>query len=133
MTLTDFQRRAIGVPFVEDGRDYTGWDCWGLVMAAYRDVLGVTLPDYGPNGAHTARALLRQFTQRECSFWQRSDPAPMAVACIFRRGRVIHAGLVVPRRYIMHVEQGVETCMEPVKDFRIEGFYVPAGGNPTPV
>lgn len=36
----------VGVPFVENGRTRDGWDCWGLVLAVYRDRLGLELPDY---------------------------------------------------------------------------------------
>lgn len=133
LTLDEWCRRAVGVPFLEDGRDYDAWDCWGLVMCAYRDVLGIELPDYGPNGKHTPRALARQFTNRNCSFATPCDYQPMAVACIYRRGHVIHAGLALPGRRIMHVEDGVNTCHQPVSHFRVEGYYVPASCGAAPV
>lgn len=126
MTLDEWQRRAVGVPFVPDGRDYDGWDCWGLVVRAYRDVLGVDVPDYAWGDT---RALIRQFADRGTAHWRPvATPAPMAIAGIFRRGRVIHAGLYVGRRRIMHVEQGIETCAESVSNMRVEGWYVPREG-----
>lgn len=127
MTLTDWCRRAIGVPFLAHGRDYDGWDCWGLVIAAYRDVAGVAVPDYAYASIDDHRALAANFNQRQGGDWRRlAAPEPMAVACIYRRGRVIHAGLVVASRRIVHVERGVDTCMESASNMRIEGFYVPA-------
>ena len=124
MNLQEFCRRAIGVPFLEDGRDYDGWDCWGLVMCAYRDVLGMTLPNYTFG---SVKHLARQFRDRKSPLWQPCDQHPMAIACIYRRGSTIHAGLMVGKGRILHVEQGIETCVERVANMRVEGCYVPAG------
>lgn len=133
MTFTEWQRLAIGVPFLTHGRDRDGWDCWGLVIAAYRDVLGVDLPDFTYASARDYRALAREFGTRGAGYWKPCNPDPMAVACIYRRGRVIHAGLVAGKGRIMHVEEGIETCIEPAARMRIEGYYVPAGRSPAPV
>lgn len=125
MTYDEWMRRAIGVPFVEMGRDFDGWDCWGLVIAAYRDVAGIGIPDY-TCGITDFKRLAGLFKDRDGGHWKRVDePEPMAVACIYRRGSVIHAGLVAPRRRIIHVEEGIQTCSQPVTDFRVEGYYVP--------
>ena len=127
MTLEEFQRRAIGVPFLEHGRDYDGWDCWGLVVCAFRDVLGVEVPDYVVDHTRYNKSGYRQITQcfedRNGGFWQQTDCQPMRVACIFRRGLLIHAGLCVDKRRILHVERGIETCLERITRFNVEGFY----------
>ena len=51
MTWDQFAAKAMSVPFVPLGRGYSGWDCWGLVMCGYRDVLGIELPTYEGNMA----------------------------------------------------------------------------------
>ncbi len=127
MTFGDFVSDAIGVPFYEFGRSYNGWDCWGLVIRAYRDVLEVDLPDFDYNDITDHRALLRHFDTRSDKFWVECDPHDMAVACIYRKGRVIHAGLCYDDR-ILHVERGIETCLEKPSRMRIEGYYEPANG-----
>lgn len=133
-TLDEWCRRAIGVPFLPHGRDYDGWDCWGLVVCAYRDVAGVAIPDYAYDSVDDHRGLITMFGDRAGGYWrQLSAPEPMAIAAIYRRGHVIHAGLVVTDRRIMHVERGIETCMESAANLRIEGHYVPADRSATPV
>ena len=127
MTFDEWMRKATvpAVPFVAEGRDFDGWDCWGLVMSAYREVKDIAVPDY-TYGIENLRQLAVLFKDRERKRWQRVEtPEPMAVACIFRRGSVIHAGLVATKRRIIHVENGVETCLQPISDFRVEGYYVP--------
>ena len=133
MTLDEWQRRAIDVPFVPLGRDYDGWDCYGLAVAAYRDVLGVMLPDFDYPSVRDFTNIANIFTTQIAPAWQSSDGAVMDVACIFRRGLPIHAGLVVSGNRIMHVEHGIATCHEPKTRFRIEGYYVPTGCGTTSV
>lgn len=126
MTLDEFTYQAIGVPFVEHGRDFDGWDCWGLVVTAYREVLGLNVPDYTYDGVSNYRALARNFEDRGASHWRQVEPKPLTVALIYRRGLVIHAGLVLPKSRILHVEKGIATCHQPMRDFRFEGFYAPS-------
>lgn len=130
MNQDDFVRRAIGVPFRQMGRDYDGWDCWGLVIRAYSDVLGVKIPDFDYNAVSNYKLLARHFTTRATGFWDKTDKHDMAVACIYRRGLVIHAGVVIGNK-ILHVEEGIETCLERISRFRIEGFYAPSNAAPS--
>ena len=49
MDLEQFAAEVVGipVPFKEQGRDRAGWDCWGIIVCAYREVYGIELPDLG--------------------------------------------------------------------------------------
>lgn len=133
MTLENFAAKAVGipVPFEELGRSYGGWDCWGLVVMAYREVLGVELHDYSRDyeSVGDVRLLRRLFEdRRRAEAWiQVDDPRPMDLACIFRRGLPIHVGLLLPRRRLLHVEKGVDTVHQHESAFRIEGYYRPPG------
>ena len=42
MNLSKF----IGIPYKHLGRDFTGFDCYGLVWLAYKEILNIELPDY---------------------------------------------------------------------------------------
>ncbi len=43
--------RLVGIPFIAGGRGWDGCDCWGLLLLAYREVLGIELPSYDRAGA----------------------------------------------------------------------------------
>ena len=54
MDLEQFAAEVVGipVPFMEQGRDRAGWDCWGVIVCAYREVYGIELPDLGEHYDH---------------------------------------------------------------------------------
>ena len=127
MTFIEWQLKAFGVPFIAGGRDFDGWDCYGVNISAYRDVWGIQIPDYSGYKIKDFRQLAALFENRKDGFWRRVEqPAPMVAASIFRRGLPIHTGICVNSREVMHVEENIETCIESITAFRIEGFYVPA-------
>jgi cell wall-associated NlpC family hydrolase len=129
MELLEFARHAISVPFVERGRSWEGWDCWGLICVAYRELFGFELPDFLDRykTTHEKRDLFRlrrTFVNEKTMGWSEpSDPAPGDVAIILRQAVPIHIGLLLTPDRILHAENGTGTVHEPLSAFRIEGFY----------
>ena len=126
MTWEAFILRSVGVPFVEHGRGYDGFDCWGLVWRAYRDVLGVELPSLSESydKVRDWKCLSELFLMSRNEWAKVAFPSTGDVAAIYRCGIPIHFGLVIQDgRRILHVEEGVETVHEPISRFRIEGIY----------
>ena len=128
LTMDQFIEKAISVPFVSRGRSFDGWDCFGLVVRAYRDVFGVEIPDYGDRYKDTRdfRSIHELFREGMASWKKVVDDHPEVgdVAVIFRQGRPIHAGIVVvDGRHILHSEELVGTVCEPIYRFRLEGIY----------
>ena len=128
LSWPDFAARAISVPFVEHGRSYDGWDCWGIVCVGYRDVLGIKVPDYGEyyETTNAFRALRAAFNARRDAEWQSCNRRLGAVAVILRKNLPIHAGLVIGKRDILHCEQTVGTVIDRDRDLRIESYWEPA-------
>lgn len=40
--------KYIGIPYVSNGRDFKGLDCFGLLLTFYKNELGISLSDYLP-------------------------------------------------------------------------------------
>ena len=125
MTAEQFVERAVCVPFLDKGRDYDGFDCWGLVVCYYRDVLGTALPAYDDyDTVRNHKALVRLFTSNAQEWRKVPDAVEGCVALIYRRGLPLHAGVAICRgSRILHCEERVGTIHEPVARFRVEGFY----------
>lgn len=114
MTFDEFVRIAIKVPFRIGGRDYSGWDCWGLVHVAYRDVLGIDIGDYSADyNAEVTYRELAAMIEREQPAWVQVVGKPReGDVSLYRVGRHnTHVGVIVAKR-LLHCEGGVNTVLE---------------------
>lgn len=138
ITIEQFAERAIRVPFIEHGRDYEGWDCWGLVRCAYRDVYGIDLPSYADSYPDTGKTedsrarieiLVMEHTEAAHRVdWERARaPMPGMVAMFRMRGRPIHVGIMIDRDRFLHADEAIGTAIErlssPAWSRRIEAVY----------
>jgi cell wall-associated NlpC family hydrolase len=137
MTIEDFVLRALRVPFLTHGRSRDGWDCWGVVASAYRDVAGIQLPtyvaDYDEADLRDPRLAALVETAKSGAEWQRITlgprhaPRALDVAVFSILGRPLHVGLMVDRRRMLHCHEGVGTVVEPIDSpmwaKRLEGIY----------
>ena len=126
MNITQFCKKAIGVPFIPHGRVWEGWDCWGLLCIAYKELFDVELPHY-KNDHDVVKhrdAIARLYKEQKEEEWEQVKEAQMGDALlIYMYGRACHVGLVVDEEKFLHVEHGINTCLQKMKDFRIEGIY----------
>lgn len=116
MTLAQFIARAIGVRFRTHGRDFSGWDCWGLVWRAHREVWAVALPS-GTELYQSARPdadLARVMAAgRDASWREVTGPVRAGDVVLLRcAGWPVHVGLAIGRGRMLHVEAGIDTCIE---------------------
>jgi cell wall-associated NlpC family hydrolase len=127
MDIEEFAIKAVSVPFKPHGRDWDGWDCWGLVYLAYKEVLGKELFRYDNDYQSVKdRELLQQlFTKGIEEFWKETnDIQSMDGIMYYAIGRVCHVGLAVDDKMMLHTEHGTGTTYEKIKNFRrIEGVY----------
>lgn len=117
ITLDEFAKRAISVPFVEYGRDWNGWDCWGLVVTCYREVYSVDLPSHvGEYGSTRRRLELQQLiaAQKTMDWSQVSEGSQRAGDAVLLRllGRACHIGVMLSPRMVIHTEERVNTVIE---------------------
>lgn len=128
MTINEFVHWAVGVPFVEKGRDYSGWDCWGSVWCAYRDVYGIFLPKYLDYESTVEYEQLRLLIDHGKKTWVHvTKPQSGDVAVFNISGAPCHVAMVVDGRNALHAERKIGTFIEPLNSIiwkkRLEGFY----------
>jgi len=128
MTINDFIRKALKVPFKACGRDYEGWDCYGLVRCGYRDVKGVLLPEYSGHSYKDEYDDLKRLIYKEKEQWEEvKDPQEMDIALFSMRSHHPHVALVVNKRQALHAEGNVGTFIENLNSAvwsrRLDGFY----------
>jgi cell wall-associated NlpC family hydrolase len=124
--MDDFLKKAIGVPWTNKGRDYAGWDCWGLIVRFYGDVFGIDIRKLeGVSCRENPKEALREL-EVEAHNWPEiplgsEQPGDVAV------WRPLHTGIVIAKNRMIHCDIETETCLEYYNTaqwrFRLIGFY----------
>jgi probable lipoprotein NlpC len=113
MSMDAFALRAELVPWVDQGREWSGWDCWGLIRLAYRECFGIELPsgaEYSCRQPLTAHRVLSAGSREWLEIpWGQERPGdvlfyrPCHVGLVLDYGRMLHcneaSGRTVKHRY----------------------------------
>ena len=126
----------IGIPFVKDRGDRQGCDCWRLIVLVYRERLGIELPDFAGAYVDGSLASLKRVSRMirdGKQAWERVDkPQPYDVILLRTGDMVYHVGLVIDRKRMLHVMEGINSTVEEYTGIqwkqKVEGFYRYAAG-----
>jgi cell wall-associated NlpC family hydrolase len=105
--------KYIGAPFKLGGRDLSGIDCWGLVMAVYKD-LGRNVPDFDTELLSRPEILRRIKDGEALVADEISQPEQWCIVSDSLKG---HVGLWVGG-YVLHAARGLGVVMQPWDTFR---------------
>ena len=124
-------KNYIGIPFLKNGNDREGCDCWKLIVMVYREQLGIDLPDYAEifvdDSLASLRRVARTMKEERLKWRQVQTPIPYDVILLRIDGLVCHAGLVIDRRRMLHIMDGTDSTVEEFTGLqwkqRVDGFY----------
>lgn len=128
MTKIEFIGKALRVPFADRGRDFDGWDCYGVVYQYYKLVLNINLPLYLDYISTTELDRLSSIIHSNQTDWIQVERPIENDLVLFRIGGMpVHLGVIVNEREMLHSEKKIGTFVEPISGFvwnkRLEGFY----------
>lgn len=112
MTFSDFIKKAIGIPFKDKGRDFAGWDCYGMVVKCYGECFNIDLPDMEGCRSMKYEQSIAIFDSMAISYSEVTHGRERAGDVIMLRGSPCHVGIVVRPGYMLHVEEKCATCIE---------------------
>lgn len=132
--LPAYVANYIGAPYEDEGAPPKSFNCWQLFAHIQRCERGVKLPDYdgpvwaGKAGLADMRAAAEAFADRFRDV--NACEAQEGDAILLRlQGAPIHIGLVVAPGWMLHINKGIDACVEsyraPHWTHRITGFYRP--------
>lgn len=127
--MQNFLLKAIGVPWVDRGRDVSGWDCWGLVVCFYKEVFGIDIMSYdGVSSSSENYVTAIRVAKRETVKWLPINPGQEQSGDTVM-WRQLHCGIVINPGEMLHCLAGSETVVEKYRNNlnwqkeRLIGFY----------
>jgi hypothetical protein len=120
--------KYIGLPYISNGRDESGIDCWGLVRLFYKQEYAIDLPSYTEEyaGAYDTR-ILEMMAQYKNNWSQVQTPEIGSVIVFNILGEPFHVGIYVGEDKFIHARDGMDTVLDSVNSpkwaKRIEGYY----------
>lgn len=120
--------KYLGMPYKDQGRDFEGVDCWGLIWLVYTTEGVAEIPSYGTMSQHTIQEAMKTIQADSAGKdWVQVVPgteeefdvvlldAPLRLE---NRLRLIpfHVGVVTSPGVMMHIEEGTEVCVVPFRD-----------------
>ena len=119
----------IGIPFRVLGRTREGVDCWGLVRLVLEEQFGRQVPSFELYASTDPERVAPVIQACEHMFARvpSGSEAPGDVV-LMRVGRLpVHTGVVVDAGRMLHVQRGIEACVERYDGMawrdRVVGFY----------
>jgi cell wall-associated NlpC family hydrolase len=116
--------KFLGVPYVHQGRDFIGFDCYGLIILIYKE-LGYKLwdieEDYDEEWQWKGK---NSFLENYHKFWKRVSVPALFDMILFNstKGITMHGGIALSNGRFIH------TCKAGTVIGKIEGFKLAVEG-----
>lgn len=145
----DWPARYVGLPYLKGGRDRRGIDCWGLVRLVWREQYGFEAPGFegvgwdnlDPEARRKSIALIVECVNIAVASYIRvplGEQQPGDGVSLRMRGAEMHCGVMISPTHMIHIEEGVDSCIEDLRrplwgyrsqtqPGRIAAFYRPPG------
>lgn len=116
-TINDY----LSVPYVNEGRDMSGFDCWGQTRHRIHHYYGQPLFESFGHIHPDDKNLLTEAYQQIVSSFRPCEPSPGAVVCGFKFGSLIHIGtveLIDGKLEILHTSRRKGPSIDSIDDFK---------------
>ncbi len=90
----------IGIPYLLNGRDRNGLDCYGLVYLVEKEVFHKDLPEFSQISSGNDAAVLLESNKPLLNAKQVDTPIDGDIVLFFRQGAPIHVGVYYDRGII---------------------------------
>lgn len=119
--------KYFSIPYVNNGRDFKGCDCFGLVKLMLKEEEGICIPDFIYNNAQDDENTKFYNQELNNPKWIKCKPAKGAVVVLRIDGIAKHVGYMLDDTYFAHITKETGVSIARVDDIffqtRIVGFW----------
>jgi len=120
--------KYIGLPYLENGRDSTGIDCWGLARLYYAQELGIELPSYAELYAGSRDPVVHGLINSYKNNWLETTSPVVGDLCLFNiYGEPQHVGIYIGNNKFLHSREGKDSVIDSLQSSqwkkRFVGFF----------
>lgn len=114
------------IPYVADGRDMRGIDCWGMVRIVLLEQKGIVLPSYGDISGYDLAAIATQVAAdaADPEIWSDVVYPREFDVCVMRwygKREDGHVGIMIDSHRVLHTEERTGTMIVPLEHHTIAG------------
>lgn len=106
----------IQIPYVDNGRDKRGVDCWGLARLFYWNEFGIILPSYtGEYSSAEEKKEVSDTINKHRGCWlevQQGDETFGDIIILRLAGFPLHIGIILGNKKMLHTLKGCGTTIE---------------------
>jgi cell wall-associated NlpC family hydrolase len=132
--MEEWVKDYVGIPFLFEGRDRKGADCFGLVVLVYREIWGKEIQDYlgyGPEPEPADFARSFESAEKDSEWYETVGPEEGGLVLLRRSGHPLHVGLCLGDGKMLHTTQATGSVVEAIHGPRwggkVLGFYAFGG------
>lgn len=116
----------VGKPYESGAHGPDKFDCWGLIVYIYKELLDIELPEYaGFESKKKYPGKMRREIFKADSDWQIIDkPEPYCVIAMSRTKTINHVGIWIPINHgiCFHAVEGESVLGETMQRLKMSGF-----------
>lgn len=127
--LADLISRLLPVPYLHEGRSYSGLDCGGLILTFFREYRGIVLPDMLGYDSHWGYKGKNYFIENYFKFFDPVRAPQLMDVVLFFNGKKVsdHGGVVLRDGRFIHCHRHVGVSVDRLGADpwagRLAGFY----------
>lgn len=120
--------KFIGIPFKEQGRSFSGVDCWGLAVLYYKEEFGIDLPLFTDSYSLQDNARLQELISIKKEAWHRVAKPKVGDLVLFKvLGSETHIGIYIGENKFLHAMRNIGSAVQDLSSTewnrRVIGYY----------
>lgn len=111
-------QRFLNLTYKNQGRDYSGCDCYGLVYLFYRDFLNKDIPEFNLK-YNSIRSQCENIEKCRHEFHKVTIPEKYDIILLKRANFRYHCGIYIKKNKMLHIAENMKSAVTDMNDYKL--------------